>query len=320
MSSARTAAGPGRIDASLLAVALVWGSTYLTAKELVVPSTVVAILALRFALTVVAMLPFCLGRLRRTSRDELRTGVLLGVILAAEFALETFGIAGTSATNAGLIISLTLVLTALLESSLSRSWLPPRFYVAAVLSVVGVALLATGSSVGAPTWGDLLILLAAAVRAVHVTAMHRLSAGRRHDAFTLTFVQLSVCAVVFCALTPWVGESMVAVAPQLDVGQWVRLAYLALICTVFAFVVQMWAVRLTSPSRVSLLLGTEPIWALAIGVVIAGDRIGWMGLLGAAAIVVGTAWGRRIERLHREHQGSAAVVLQESGAVVTAAR
>lgn len=321
MRSTARSARPGLIDVSLLVVALVWGSTYLTAKDLVEPATVVAVLALRFVVTVLAMAPFCVQRMRRTSRHEVRTGVILGAILAIEFALETFGIAGTSATNAGLIISLAIVLTPVMESLLTRTWLPPRLLVAGVVSVVGVALLASGSSFGAPTWGDGLVLAAATVRAVHVAATHRLSAGRRQDSITLTFVQLSVCAVVFCGLSPFAGDSLIEVVPRLAAGQWVELVYLALVCTVFAFVVQTWAIRLTSPSRVSLLLGTEPIWALVLGLTLAGDRIGWIGLVGAGAIVVGTQWGRRIEQRFRDSQpqGAGGAALPELRDLPTAA-
>lgn len=56
---------------------------------------------------------------------------------------------------------------------------------------------------------------------------------------------------------------------------------------------QMWAVRKTSPSRVSLLLGTEPLWAAAAGIAIGGERLGTLGLLGALLVLVGTTWGRR---------------------------
>lgn len=300
MPASGTTPRTGLVDALLLAVAVVWGSTYLAAKDLVGTRTVIAILGLRFLITAVIMVPICVRRLRRASRREVGTGLLLGVILAGIMTFETFGIAGTSATNAGLIISLTIVMTPILENLVSRSWLPPSFFVAAVVAVVGVALLATGSSLRAPSLGDLLVLVAAAVRAVHVTAMHRLSAKQRFDSLNLTCLQLSVCAVVFCAASPFAGDSVTTVAARLSPAQWGDLVYLAAICTVFAFFVQMWAVRTTSPSRVSLLLGTEPVWALALGVTLGGDRIGYAGVIGAALIVGGTNWGRRIERAHRE--------------------
>ena len=41
-------------------------------------------------------------------------------------------------------------------------------------------------------------------------------------------------------------------------------------------------VRRTSASRASLLMGTEPLWAVAAGVVVAGETLGWLGALGAS--------------------------------------
>jgi drug/metabolite transporter (DMT)-like permease len=295
-----TTSRTGLVDALLLVVAVVWGSTYLAAKDLVSTRTVVAVLGLRFLITVIVLAPLCARRLRRASRAEIGTGVLLGVILAAVMAFETFGIAGTSATNAGLIISLTIVMTPLLENLVARSWLPPAFFAAAVIAVVGVALLATGSSLRSPSAGDLLVLVAAAIRAVHVTVMHRLSAKRTFDSLNLTCLQSGVCAALFCAASPFTGESVTTFAPRLDAAQWEDLLYLAVVCTVFAFFIQMWGVRTTSPSRVSLLLGTEPIWALAVGITLGGNRIGYAGIIGAALVIGGTNWGRRVERVHRE--------------------
>ncbi|MFI9049229.1 DMT family transporter [Streptomyces sp. NPDC053427] len=296
-------ANPSRvrlIDMLLLAVAAVWGSTYLAAKELVTPGSVIAILALRFAVTAVAFLPVCLRRLRAARRDEVATGTLLGVILAVVLLFETFGIAHTSATNAGLIISLTIVMTPILDSAVNRSWLPPQFFLAATAAVVGVGLLASGTGLRPPSAGDWLVLAAAAARAVHVTVMHRRSAQKQYDSLNLTYVQMATAAVLFCAVSPLVGEPAWTVASRLGPGLWLVLLYLALIGTVFAFFVQMLAVRKTSPSRVSLLLGTEPIWALLVGVLLGGDRLGVLGAVGAALILVGAGWGQRIERLHRE--------------------
>jgi hypothetical protein len=70
-------------------------------------------------------------------------------------------------------------------------------------------------------------------------------------------------------------------------------------CSVFAFVVQLWAVRRTSATRASILMGTEPVWALAVGVAIGGEVVGLPGLAGAALIVAASYAGQAIERRHR---------------------
>ena len=288
-----------RVDLLLFLVAVSWGSTYLVAKELVTPESVVALLAVRMLLAAGVMAAVVAVRRSRVSAAELRVGVTVGLLLAAVFVFETFGIAHTSATNAGLIISLTIVLTPMLDSVVTGRRLPGRFFVAAVTAVVGVALLAGNGALSAPNLGDLLILVAAVARAVHVTSMHRLTASRPMDSLHLTTVQLATCAVVFSVASLVHGESVPSYVGRLDRTDAVLLLYLVLVCTVFAFFVQIWAVRRTSPSRVSLLLGTEPVWAAVIGVAIAHDSIAVTGLCGIALILAGTAWGRSIEQEDR---------------------
>ncbi|TXN29725.1 DMT family transporter [Lacisediminihabitans profunda] len=288
-----------RVDLLLLVVAVSWGSTYLVAKELVSPSSVVALLALRMLLAAAIMMALVTARRNQVTAGELRVGVILGVLLTAVFGFETFGIAHTSATNAGLIISLTIVFTPILESVVSGRRLPGRFVLAALIAVLGVLLLAGNGALRPPTFGDLLVLAAAIVRAVHVTSMHKLTAGRAMDSLHLTTVQLATCAVLFTATSLFYGDSIPHFLAQFDPGRGMLFLYLVLACTVFAFLVQTWAVRRTSPSRVSLLLGTEPIWAAIIGITIAHDSVAVAGYFGIALILAGTAWGRSVEQSHR---------------------
>lgn len=288
-----------RVDLLLLLVAAAWGSTYLAAKELVSPSAVVALLALRMLIAAALMAAIVAARRSRVTAPELRVGAILGVLLAAVFAFETFGIAHTSATNAGLIISLTIVFTPVLDSLVSGRRLPARFFLAAVVAVIGVALLAGNGVLRPPNLGDLLVLVAAIARAVHVTSMHRLSADRPMDSLHLTTVQLATCAAVFSATSVLHGDSVPRFVSRLDPARGLLFFYLVVVCTVFAFLVQTWAVRRTSPSRVSLLLGTEPIWAAIIGIGIAHDRLALAGYCGIALVLVGTAWGRSVEQSHR---------------------
>jgi drug/metabolite transporter (DMT)-like permease len=80
---------------------------------------------------------------------------------------------------------------------------------------------------------------------------------------------------------------------------WLDLLYLAAACTVFAFLVQLWAVRKTSAARVSLLLGTEPVWAVLIGVTVGTETLGWIGIVGAVLIVGASYRAQAIELKHR---------------------
>lgn len=276
----------------MLVVAVAWGSSYLAAKEVVAPDSLFAFLMLRFALATVALTVILAPRLRGLTRSELTLGVLFGSILSVVLVLETVGLTMTSASNAGLIISLTVVMTPLLDQFSRRAPLPPAVHGAAAVAVIGVAVLTQADGVAAPNRGDALVLLAAAARAVHVTVIARRTEGRTMDSGRVTLVQLGTCLSVFAILSQVHGEDVGAVAGRMSAGCWLLVSYLALVCTVFAFLVQTWALRRSSPARVSLMLGTEPLWALIVGVLVARDPLTAWGFGGALLILVGVTWGR----------------------------
>ncbi|MET7649747.1 DMT family transporter [Streptomyces sp. NPDC005486] len=311
----------GRLaDVPVLLVAVVWGSSYLAAKGVTTADTVLAVLVLRFSVVLPVLVVAGWRRLRALSGTQWRGAGVLGLILAVIFLLETYGVVHTSATNAGLIISLTMVFTPLAESRVRGVRLPGAFMAAAGLSVLGVALLTQGAGFTAPSGGDLLMLGAAVARTVHVLAMARMDSVRGADALSLTTVQLGSAVAVFAVLVamPGTGASPWAAASEFDGGDWLGLVYLSVFCTLFAFFVQMWAVRRTSPSRVSLLLGTEPVWAAAVGIALAGDRPGWLGLVGALLVLVGTGWGRTVADRGREPSAEPAGATARTSARATA--
>jgi drug/metabolite transporter (DMT)-like permease len=253
------------------------------------------VLLARYALSVVSgSALLAAGRSLRPTRPELRVGAVLGLTQASVLIIETYGVAHTSAANAGLIISLTIILTPLLDRR--GGALPPRYFAASGLCVVAVGLLMSGSGgLHTPSLGDLLMLAAAVVRAGHVTLVGRLTATEDIRPLNLTVIQTYVGTVLF-ALPAAADLPKLAHA---SAAAWAEMAYLALFCSVFAFVAQTWAVRRSSASRASLLLGTEPVWAVAAGVALGGEHLAAPAVLGAALMLGGTYWGQAIERSHR---------------------
>ncbi|MCU7820444.1 DMT family transporter [Kitasatospora sp. DSM 101779] len=297
-----------RTDLVLLLVAIVWGSSYLAAKAATGAVPVLTVLFVRYALAgLAAAAVIAAGAARRPRRRtgprtparlrpaELRYGSVLGLTQAAVLAIETYGVAHTSAANAGLIISLTIVLTPLLDRTGGRGPLPGRFFAAAGLCVLAVGLLMSGTGLHTPGLGDLLMLAAAVVRAAHVALVGHLTAGRDLRPMHLTAVQTAVGTAVFAAPA---AAGLHGLA-QASAATWGSLLHLALFCSVFAFLAQTWAVQRSSASRASLLLGTEPVWAVAVGIGLGGERLTAPAALGAVLMVAGTYWGQAVERTHR---------------------
>jgi drug/metabolite transporter (DMT)-like permease len=298
MNEGASVAVPGKrdVDLALLGVAAVWGASYLVAKDLTEHASVTAVLALRFTVAAIALAGIWLVTRPRIDTGTLAVGGAFGATLALILYLETAGVARTSATNAGLIISLAIIFTPLLDGLAARQHLPRPFFVVATGAIVGVALLVSGSGFQAPTSGDALVLAAALVRAFQVTAMGHSRQAHAVNTLSLTLVQNSFCALVFLTLSR--GE-LASTARAFERPQWMGVLFLGIACGALAFLVQLWAIRRTSPSRASLLLGTEPIWAVVVGVTLGGEHLNAAGLAGAVLIIVSTYAGQLIESRHR---------------------
>lgn len=173
-----------------------------------------------------------------------------------------------------------------------------------LLGGAGIALLVGVNGFTTPNIGDLLVLAGAVTRALLGVAEAHVTVGDRADVLSLTTVELVFGAVVF---TLWGGGAALDHIPSFTGQDWAVLAYLTIGCTLLAFLGQLWATKRTSASRAGILLGTEPGWALAIGIVFASDAIGSTGLLGALVLLAAVTWGGRAEYRWRRAPNTTAV-------------
>jgi drug/metabolite transporter (DMT)-like permease len=284
------------VDLALLLVAALWGGSYLAAKILTEHAPVISVLAIRFSITTLAMVAIWLISRTRISRPEIVLGLTLGSVQALILYLETSGVSRTSATNAGLIISLCIVFTPILESIVSKNWLPRSFFIATVTAVVGVALLVSNKGFATPGIGDWLMLGAAVVRAIHVTSMGHLTKGKNYSSVSITLLQSAACAGIFLLSS---GYQTVDAIKAFQTSQWLGMLYLSLLAGAFSFLLTLWGIRRTSSSRASLLLGTEPVWAVLVGVLIGGEKLFLAGFVGAILIIASTYIGQEIEQRSR---------------------
>ncbi len=285
---ARTA----KVDIVLIGAAFVWGASYLAAKQLTEAGSLWGMMALRFTAAAVILGFIRAFRPVKFSKADIWVGSAVGVGLATVMTVETNGIHLTSATNAGLIISLSIIFTPILEGWVRKFWLPKNFFVAAVGAVVGVAFLVSGNGLQAPNWGDVLMFGAAALRAFYQVVQGSLTADRKLTTINLTIFQTLTAGVIFFIVD---APGTVRAAFSYGAKEWALLAFLVLLCTVYGFFAMMWGIRRTSASRIALLQGTEPVWAVFIALLFGGEQLNWVGAVGALLIIGSCYWGLGIE-------------------------
>lgn len=283
----RPAFGP--VEALLLLVAVIWGGSYSAAKIATGQVPVLQFLVLRFGLTFLLLLPALRGLAGASWPAALAGASLLGINLLTIFVCETFGVSLTTASNAAFLISLCVAFTPLCEWWLLKARPSRTVLAAAGLSLLGAGLLAFqhGGASGL-AWGDGLMVLAAFLRGVMVCLTRR--HGQRHGlpALTVTAVQMGVMTLGSALLMLVVHGPVWPPLPR-SLPFWGAMAFLVLLCTLFAFFVQNHAASRASPSRVALLMGSEPLWGALIAMLWMGERMAAQGWIGGL-LIVGSAW------------------------------
>jgi drug/metabolite transporter (DMT)-like permease len=291
-SPARFSAG----DGMLLVVAAFWGATYLVVKQLGQVGTIGGMMAIRFTVAAVALWIYWLIKRDKFQKAEWIMGIAFGLSQTIVLNLEAWSVHLTSATNGGLIIALAIITVPILESAWRKNWLPYKFFIATSLAILGLLLLIMGNGFVQPNLGDLLMFIAMVIRTFHFVILGRLTQGRNFSPVNLTTVMVSTSGFVMLVANPM---DAINTASQYNAANWGQMLFLSVLCTSFAFIGMNWAVKHTSASRASLLLGTEPIWATVLAVVIGGESIQFFGYIGAALIIGSTYWGQAIESKHR---------------------
>ncbi|MEY4550946.1 MAG: Permease of the drug/metabolite transporter superfamily [Pseudomonadota bacterium] len=271
-----------------LLVAVTWGTSYGVAKEAVALYPVLGFLAIRFCLTFGLLLPFWRQTDRAAAQRAVWVGVPLGSILLLIFICETYGVSLTRAANAAFLISTCVVFTPFFEWLVLRARPSPAAFLAAGVSLLGVFLLTAGVQLSFGV-GDLLMLAAALLRACMVTFTKKLLLRRSVDALPLTTVQTGTVGLGAIVLSLVVLPGGVASFPS-SATFWVSTVYLVVFCTIFAFFAQNYAIQRTSPTRVSLLMGSEPLFGALFAVLWLGESLSLLSWLGGALIVGASLW------------------------------
>ncbi len=258
---------------ALLVAAFLFGSTFVvikTALEDVGPLTFVG---WRFLIGAVLLGAFAFPK----GRLLWLHGLVAGVALFAGYALQTAGLALTSASNSALITGMYVVFTPLLAAAFARR--PPNPWAAgSAAAAFGGLILVTGTegiSLGA---GDLLTLGCALAFALHILALARYA--RHHPVVPFTSVQLAVTAVLSLA-----GSNLVEGGGFPPGSVWPALVLTGVAVGVGAFLLQIWAQTVVGPATAAVVLAAEPVFGVATAWVILGERLDTSGWLGTALII-----------------------------------
>lgn len=267
-------------ELALVAVTMLWGTTFLIIHTAMQYSGPLFFVGLRFVTAGLIGWVVFRRAMRGITRTELLAGTVIGASIFAGYGLQTYGLQTVSSSMSGFITALYVPIVPLLQWLVWRKAPSLMTLIGVTLAFIGLVLLAGPTTAGfSLSAGEIATLIGAFAIAVEVILIGYFAG--KVNVQRITVVQTGAAGVLSFLCMPIAGESI----PEFS---WVWLAAavgLGLSSMVIQFTMN-WAQRTVTPTRATLIYASEPVWAGIVGR-IAGDRLPAVAIIGGALIVLG---------------------------------
>lgn len=268
---------------------VVWGSTFISSKILLEyglsPATIMAI---RFLIAYICMLPFWRGGLfARSVKDELLM-VVLGITGGSMyFLLENSALMFTQASNVAIIIAATPLLTTLAVHFISRQERANRrLYLCSLISMAGVALVVFNGKfiLKLNPMGDILTLGASIMWVIYSIVV--LKVGSRYHPLMITRKVFFYGVLMLLPYFLWEPPTLAVEVLTQPVVAW-NLIFLGILASLICY--WLWNVVLEKLGAIHATnyLYLNPIVAMVASYFILDERITLLAVVGTALILVG---------------------------------
>ncbi len=268
----------------LVTAAAIWGFAFVIVKDSLDYVGAVWEIAFRFSIAALLLAAIYAKKLPLLDAAAWRHGIVLGSFLFLAYFLQTIGCKYTTAGKNAFLTTIYVILVPLFGWALGARRPGWHVFVAALLAVAGIALLALpdgGTSLLAVNNGDILTLACGIFYALHICFVARYAG--REDPVLLTVLQFAVAALLGWLSAPFVDGAFPAQAaaqPRVIMA----MLYLGVFSTMVAFVLQNLCLKYVPSALAALLLSLESVFGVLFGTAILKEQLSARMWLGCALI------------------------------------
>jgi drug/metabolite transporter (DMT)-like permease len=295
-----------------ISAVLLWSASFIATK---IAYETFAPIQLGAARTCLAAIVFWLvhkltknrGKIQKEDRKRVAMSSLFGITLY--FTLENIGVSMTSASNAALIVASFPAIATLLEFFVYHSKPTFRKSLGIILAIIGVAVLTQITVNGSVKsfWGNLILIGAGIVWAFYNFITRDLT--NKYSALTLTYYQMLIgtiwfIPIVFLEAKPWRIPSITSMN---------ALIFLCVGCSVAAFILYNFGLKILSASVSVSLMNLVPVLALVFSFFILNEIVSFTQIIGGIIVIIGVILSSciQVEEVSKEHKSSSTTKLKK---------
>jgi len=267
-----------RAELVLFSTTFIWGSTFVVVKLGSTEISPSLFVALRFGIGAVLFALFLFRQLTQISRETIRSGILLGAMLGIGIVIQNYGIYLTTASKSAFITGLMVIFTPIAQLIIERQAPKLGNIIGIIVVTFGLYLLTSPS--GGISFGDILVLISAAIFGVYIVFLDMHSKNK--NPIHLSFIQVTVTALTAAMTIPFEDIQFTFSNHLL-----VSLLYMGIFATVLTTYSQTKYQKDTTPTRAAVIFTIEPVIAAVLAYFLLGEVLGVVGIIGGALILTG---------------------------------
>ena len=272
-----------------LVTILIWGTTFISTKILLVDFSPVEILFFRFVMGLLALTAALPRRLKLTDRRQELTFALAGLCgVCMYYLLENIALTYTLASNVGVIISAAPFFTAILThlTMKGEEKLGASFFIGFFAAMAGICLISfSGSGLQINPAGDLLAVLAAFVWACYSVLTRKIS-GYGYNTI-LSTRRVFIYGILFMAPTLFLFDFRLGLERFANPLYLFNIIFLGLGASALCFVTWNLAVRRLGAVKTSVYIYMVPVITVVTSVIVLHETITPMSAAGTVLTLAG---------------------------------
>ena len=266
----------------LLGIVIIWGATFAIIKDVLDQIMPFTFLAYRFLLAVLILSVIFWKRIKNIDKIILKKGFLIGIFLFLGYAFQTVGLKYTTATKAGFITGLSVVLVPIISYFFIKEKVNRNSVIGVIFATIGLCLLNQNSSFSF-NLGDFLVLLCAVSFAMHIISVGLYT--KKMNCVLLVIVQLTTVFILSLLMVLFFERLDIHLSYTSNV--WWPIILTGVFATALAFYMQNRFQRYSTATKTAILFSGEPIFSAIFAYLLLGEKVGLIAWIGGLLIIFG---------------------------------
>jgi transporter len=271
-------------ESGLLLIGILWGMGFVTVKiGLNAGMNTFYLMWLRFLGSFVLLSILFRKKIKKVSKDDLKAGVILGIIQYFGYVFQTYGAAYTTVGKNAFFTAINVIIVPYIFWILNKKRPDIFSFSASIICLIGVGIMSLDGNLSFThlNKGDVMTIISAFFFALQVAYTGYF--GRKVHPMNLVLLQMLVGGLLFAG-TQFATSGLSEVIP-LHGETLMAIIYAVVFSTAIPMLLQIYCQRLTTATRASILMSTESMFAPIFAFFVLGEIMTLRVALGAVFIL-----------------------------------